>query len=226
MRRTREEGNKEPRIEEPDKECLRLLSTLTILIVREHEVVAAVSKDLSGANTTEVATSAHSELCDRCLPVFKPNGTYEQLLSSIWFYAAADPRELKGSSATWDSLTQQRNVIEPMSIDLEDKVPTDVREPLLSELHDTVLVGTVLSVDGIVEDMCLGARSCSMFTFGFSPSFLFRRPIEVHYRFNIMLSLCLSEGCTSEVATTCPNPSSMYWTMWPNRCLHSPTPSW
>ena len=132
LRRTRGEDNKEPRIEQPDKERLRLLSALTILMVREHEVVAAVSKDSSDANTTEVVISAHSELRDGGLPISKPDGIYKQLLSSIWFYATANPWESKSSSTRWDSLTPGRNIIEPMIIDPGDKVPTDLRdsEPL------------------------------------------------------------------------------------------------
>jgi hypothetical protein len=121
------EGNKESAIKnDMDKEQLKLLSALTILMVREHEVVAAVSWKQSIADTTEVVISAHSEHCEGGLPLSKPNNVYEQLRSI--FYATANPRQQKDQSVNWDSLTPGPGITQPVIINPEHKVPADLLE--------------------------------------------------------------------------------------------------
>ena len=63
-----------------------------------------VLKDLSNANTTEVVISAHSELCDGGLPISKPDGIYEQLLSLIGFYATANHMGLSDTAKNLNPL--------------------------------------------------------------------------------------------------------------------------
>lgn len=128
LHRARDEYKEEPAIQNKvDKERLRLLSALTILMVREHEVVAAVSKEQSVANSTEVVISAHSEQCEEGLPLSKPNNVYDQF-RSMWFYATANPRQQKGPSTDGDSLTPGPEITQPVIINPEDKVPADLLE--------------------------------------------------------------------------------------------------
>ena len=85
LHHARDGYKEEPAIQNKvDKEWLRLLSALTILMVREYGVVTAVLKEQSVANSTEV--SSHSEQCEEGLPLSKPNDVYDQF-QSMWFYA-------------------------------------------------------------------------------------------------------------------------------------------